>query len=142
MTGAGTRTIRLLVVDDRAAVRTGLRIWLALQPDLEVVGEASDGSEAISLTQALRPDVVLMDVEMPGMNGISATAALRSLAPPERGSDPYPSRRRLNEDTSPRSRRGGVRRQAPHKRDAAGRDPASGIGTRKAETARAPDRTA
>ena len=81
MTGAGTRTIRLLVVDDRPTVRTGLRIWLALEPDLEVVGEASDGSEAISLTQALRPDVVLMDVEMPGMDGISATAALRSLPP-------------------------------------------------------------
>ena len=81
MTGAGTRTIRLLVVDDRPTVRTGLRIWLALEPDLEVVGEASDGSEVISLTQALRPDVVLMDVEMPGMDGISATAALRSLAP-------------------------------------------------------------
>jgi DNA-binding NarL/FixJ family response regulator len=78
---AGTRTIRLLLVDDRPTVRRGLRIWLALQPDLEVVGEASDGSEAISLARALRPDVVLMDVEMPGMDGISATAALRSLAP-------------------------------------------------------------
>ena len=79
--GAGTRTIRLLLVDDRAAVRTGLRIWFALQPDLEVVGEASDGSEAISLARTLHPDVVLIDVEMPGMDGISATAALRSLAP-------------------------------------------------------------
>jgi DNA-binding NarL/FixJ family response regulator len=56
-------------------------MWLSLEPCLEVVGEASDGSEAISLTQALRPDVVLMDVEMPEMSGISATAALRSLAP-------------------------------------------------------------
>jgi DNA-binding NarL/FixJ family response regulator len=81
LTGTGTRTIRLLVVDDRLTVRTGLRIWLALEPDLEVVGEASDGSEAISLTQTLRPDVVLMDVEMPGMDGISATAALRQVVP-------------------------------------------------------------
>jgi DNA-binding NarL/FixJ family response regulator len=81
LTRAGTGTIRLLVVDDRPTVRTGLRIWLALEPDLEVVGEASDGSEAISLTQALRPDAVLMDVEMRGMDGISATAALRSVAP-------------------------------------------------------------
>jgi len=81
LNGAETRTIRLLLVDDRPAVRTGLRIWLSLEPDLEVVGEASDGSEAISLTQALCPDVVLMDVEMPGMDGLSATAALRSLAP-------------------------------------------------------------
>ena len=81
MNDAGTRTIRLLLVDDRPTVRRGLRIWLALQPDLEVVGEASHGAEAISLARALRPDVVLMDVEMPGMDGISATAALRSLAP-------------------------------------------------------------
>jgi DNA-binding NarL/FixJ family response regulator len=81
LTGTGTRTIRLLVVDDRLTVRTGLRIWLALEPDLEVVGEASDGSGAISLTQALRPDVVLMDAEMPGMDGISATAALRQVVP-------------------------------------------------------------
>jgi DNA-binding NarL/FixJ family response regulator len=77
----GTKTIRLLLVDDKPTVRRGLRIWLALEPNLEVVGEASDGSEAISLTHALRPDVVLMDVEMPGMDGISATAALRSVAP-------------------------------------------------------------
>jgi DNA-binding NarL/FixJ family response regulator len=56
-------------------------MWLALEPDLEVIGEAEGGAEAISLTQALLPDVVLMDVEMPGMDGISATAALRSLAP-------------------------------------------------------------
>ena len=81
MNGAGTRTIRLLLVDDRSAVRTGLKIWLSLEPDLEVVGEASDGAEAISLARALRPDVVLMDVEMPGMDGISATAALHSAAP-------------------------------------------------------------
>ena len=81
MNGAGTRTIRLLLVDDRSAVRTGLKIWLSLEPDLEVVGEASDGAEAISLARTLRPDVVLMDVEMPGMDGISATAALHSAAP-------------------------------------------------------------
>jgi len=81
LNGASTRTVRLLLVDDRPVVRKGLRIWLALEPSLEVVGEASGGTEAISLTQALRPDVVLMDVEMPGMDGISATAALRSVAP-------------------------------------------------------------
>ena len=81
MNGVGTKTIRLLLVDDRPTVRRGLRIWLALEPNIEVVGEASDGAEAISLARALRPAVVLMDVGMPGMDGISATAALRSLAP-------------------------------------------------------------
>ena len=81
MNGAGTRTIRLLLVDDRPTIRRGLRIWLALEPNLEVVGEASDGAEAISLARALHPDAVLMDVEMPGMDGISATAALRSVVP-------------------------------------------------------------
>jgi DNA-binding NarL/FixJ family response regulator len=81
LNGVGTKTIRLLLVDDRPTVRRGLRIWLALEPNIEVVGEASDGAEAISLARALRPDVVLMDVGMPGMDGISATAALRSLAP-------------------------------------------------------------
>ena len=81
MNGAGTRTIRVLLVDDRSAVRTGLRIWLSLEPDLEVVGEASDGAEAISLARALHPDVVLMDVEMPGVSGIAAIATLRRVAP-------------------------------------------------------------
>ena len=70
-----------MLVDDRPTVRTGLRIWLALEPNMEVVGEASDGAEAISLARALRPDVVLMDIEMPGMDGISATASLRQLVP-------------------------------------------------------------
>jgi DNA-binding NarL/FixJ family response regulator len=81
LNGVGTRTIRLLLVDDRPAVRRGLKIWLALEPNIEVVGEASDGAEAISLARALRPDVVLMDVEIPGIDGISATAVLRSVAP-------------------------------------------------------------
>lgn len=81
LNGAGTRTIRLLLVDDRPAVRRGLRIWLALEPNMEVVGEADDGAEAISLARALHPNVVLMDVEMPGMDGISTTAALRQVVP-------------------------------------------------------------
>ena len=81
MNRVGTRTIRLLLVDDRPAVRRGLRIWLALDPNMEVVGEADDGAEAISLARTLRPDVILMDVEMTGMNGISATAALRQFVP-------------------------------------------------------------
>jgi DNA-binding NarL/FixJ family response regulator len=67
---AGARLIRLLVVDR-----------LALEPDLEVIGEAGDATEAISLACALRPDVILMDVEMPGVSGIAATETLRSAAP-------------------------------------------------------------
>ncbi len=68
--------IRVLLVDDQAVVRRALRGRFHLEPDLEVVGEASSGSEALALAQALTPDVVLMDVEMPGMDGIEATAAL------------------------------------------------------------------
>ena len=69
--------IRVLLVDDQAAVRRGLLMRLQLEPDIQVIGEASTGREALSLAQALSPDVVLMDVEMPDMDGIEATAALR-----------------------------------------------------------------
>ena len=73
--------IRLLLVDDQPAVRRGLRIRLHLEPDIQIVGEASTGGEALSMVQALSPDVVLMDVEMPEMDGIEATAALRMADP-------------------------------------------------------------
>jgi DNA-binding NarL/FixJ family response regulator len=69
--------IRLLLVDDQPTVRRGLGLRLHLEPDIQIVGEASTGKEALSMAQALAPDVVLMDVEMPEMNGIEATAALR-----------------------------------------------------------------
>ena len=72
--------IRLLLVDDQPAVRRGLGMRLRLEPDIQVVGEASTGREALSLARALSPDVVLMDVEMPEMDGIEATAALRTMA--------------------------------------------------------------
>ena len=70
--------IRLLIVDDQAIVRQGLRMRLLMEPDIIVIGEASSGEQAIELAQELSPDIVLMDVEMPGMDGISATAALRA----------------------------------------------------------------
>jgi DNA-binding NarL/FixJ family response regulator len=73
--------IRVLLVDDQAVVRRALRGRFHLEPDLEVVGEASTGSEALTLAQALTPDVVLMDVEMPEMDGIETTAALRRVVP-------------------------------------------------------------
>jgi DNA-binding NarL/FixJ family response regulator len=79
--GAGNRSIRLLLVDDQPAVRRGLRMRFALEPDLEVVGEAGGVAEAISLARVLHPDVVLMDVEMPGVSGIAAIATLRRVAP-------------------------------------------------------------
>jgi DNA-binding NarL/FixJ family response regulator len=65
--------IRVLLADDQALVRTGFRMILAAEPDIEVVGEASDGEEAVHEAIALRPDVVLMDVRMPGTDGIEAT---------------------------------------------------------------------
>jgi DNA-binding NarL/FixJ family response regulator len=70
--------IRLLLVDDQPAVRRGLGMRLHLEPDMQIVGEASTGREALSMVQALAPDVVLMDVEMPEMDGIEATAALNA----------------------------------------------------------------
>jgi DNA-binding NarL/FixJ family response regulator len=75
------KTIRLLLVDDEPAIRRGLRMRLALEPDVEVVGEAADGVAALEQVRRLAPRVVLMDVEMPGLDGIAATYELRSLAP-------------------------------------------------------------
>jgi DNA-binding NarL/FixJ family response regulator len=65
--------IRVLIADDQELVRTGFRVILSAEPDLEVVGEAADGLEAIEGSRALRPNVVLMDIRMPGLDGIAAT---------------------------------------------------------------------
>jgi DNA-binding NarL/FixJ family response regulator len=73
--------IRVLIADDHTVVREGLRMFLRLDPDLEVVGEAADGDEALGLARQLRPDVVLMDLLMPVMDGIAATAAIRQELP-------------------------------------------------------------
>jgi len=65
--------IRVLIADDQALVRTGFRVILDAEPDLQVVGEAGDGREAVDLVQQKRPDVVLMDIRMPNLDGIEAT---------------------------------------------------------------------
>ncbi|MFD9792259.1 response regulator [Streptomyces sp. NPDC059070] len=71
-------TIRLLVVDDDPLVRAGLSFMLGGSDDLEIVGEASDGSQVAALVDRLRPDVVLMDIRMPTVDGLTATEALRA----------------------------------------------------------------
>src|SRR5579864_1693847 len=74
-------TIRILIVDDHSVVRQGLRMFLKWDDELEVVGEAQDGAEALRLARELRPDVVLMDLLMPVMDGIAATVAMRQELP-------------------------------------------------------------
>lgn len=74
--------IRVVLADDQRLVRTGLRMILAIEPDIEVVAEAADGHEAISTCATHRPDVVLMDVRMPGLDGIEATRAITAAEDP------------------------------------------------------------
>jgi two-component system, NarL family, response regulator NreC len=66
-------TIKILLADDHTILRQGLKLILSSQPDLEVIGEASNGNEAVELANKLRPDIVLLDVAMPELNGIEAT---------------------------------------------------------------------
>ncbi len=73
--------LRVLIADDHPLFRHGMRTLLNATPDIEVVGEATTGEEAIALAESLRPDLVLMDIKMPGINGIEATRRLRAVAP-------------------------------------------------------------
>lgn len=73
--------IKVLLADDHAVVRSGLRMLLESQPDIRIVGEAENGRDAVAKVQSLRPTVVLMDIEMPDMNGIEATLKIREVAP-------------------------------------------------------------
>lgn len=77
-------TIRVLLVDDQQMVRAGFRLILDAEPDIEVVAEASDGHQAITLTATTCPDVVLMDIRMPNLDGIAATQAMVSSTPASR----------------------------------------------------------
>jgi DNA-binding NarL/FixJ family response regulator len=84
VTGSGWRVdqvIRLLLVDDQPQVRRGLIMRLALESDVEIVGEAGDAERALELAGLLQPDVVIMDVELPGMDGIDATRMLLTTLP-------------------------------------------------------------
>jgi NarL family two-component system response regulator LiaR len=77
----GGKTIRVLVVDDHSILRGGLRTCLRAFHDMEMVGEAANGEEAVRQAQALRPDVVLMDLKMPVMDGVEATRQIRACCP-------------------------------------------------------------
>lgn len=84
-TGAGDgEKISILIVDDHAIVRQGLRTYLDLQPDMEVVGEAADGRQAVEMARDLLPDIVLMDLVMPNMDGVEATRAVTAASPSTR----------------------------------------------------------
>ena len=72
-----TKRISLLLADDHAVLRAGLRMLLDAEPDMEVVGEASDGAEVVELALKLKPDVVLMDITMEGMSGLTATRVIK-----------------------------------------------------------------
>jgi hypothetical protein len=81
-----TVAIRILLVDDHAVVRQGLRMFLGLDPEFEIVGEATNGAEAVRLARELRPDVVLMELLMPVLDGIAATREIRQALPTSRWS--------------------------------------------------------
>jgi DNA-binding NarL/FixJ family response regulator len=73
--------IRVLIVDDHSVVRMGLRMFFDHQPDIEVVGEATDGSEGVAMARRLEPDVILMDLLMPNMDGITAIGRIKAELP-------------------------------------------------------------
>src|SRR5689334_3922798 len=79
-----SKTIRVLIADDHGVVRKGIRAFLATKPEVEVIGEAADGGEAVRMAAALRPDVILMDLVMPEVDGIEAVRQIRADQPDAR----------------------------------------------------------
>jgi DNA-binding NarL/FixJ family response regulator len=78
MSAAGREPIKVLIADDHPVVRQGLAVLLEVQDDIELVGEASDGPEAVRLTMQFRPDVLLLDLKLPGLDGMDVLAELRA----------------------------------------------------------------
>jgi two-component system, NarL family, response regulator NreC len=76
-----SQKIRILLADDHAVVRQGFKLILGAQPDMEIVGEAGNGREAVELAEKLRPDVAVVDVAMPELNGIEATRRMGEVTP-------------------------------------------------------------
>lgn len=93
--GNNKQAIRIVVADDHHVVRSGIRAELQRQPDMEVVGEASNGEDALAMTQRLQPDVLVLDINMPGLTGISITERLGEMEQPKRAA--------LSAETGPRS---------------------------------------
>ncbi len=86
--------IRILIADDHAVVRSGLRALLGADPDLEVVGEAKNGTETLRLAETLHPDLVLLDITMPPENGIETAKRLKEAAPGDPRAVPHHARGR------------------------------------------------
>src|ERR1700721_3916262 len=78
---AGTPRVRILIAEDQALVRRGTAVLLSMEPDMEVVGQACDGVEAVAMAQLLHPDVVLMDLHMPRLGGVAATREITRMLP-------------------------------------------------------------
>lgn len=78
---SATKLLRILLADDHRILRQGLRRLLELEDDMEVVGEAADGHEAVNMARLMQPDIIIMDISMPGMNGIDATRTIMADMP-------------------------------------------------------------